>query len=96
MKYLLFLALLTFWGCTDDSVSVPKPHAYPKVVYPKKELTHFAQANCPYEFDYPAYAKMIKNTDFMGILWIICGGVGNRTPVRKQPTIGIYVRSRAD
>ena len=65
-SYLLFFAIFLFLGCGDNSTYIPKPHAYPKIIYPKKEIAHFAQANCPYEFDFPAYAKAIKNTDFMG------------------------------
>ncbi len=66
-KILPFFVLLLLWGCgNDDTAFVPKPHAYPKVNYPKREKQHFAEAGCPYEFDYPAYAKMIRNTEFMG------------------------------
>ncbi len=64
--FVFLLVVVSFWGCTDDAIYVPKPHAYPKVDFPEKKYVAFKQAGCPYTFEYPAYAKMVKNTDFLG------------------------------
>jgi len=62
--FLLFV--LTFASCQDDVVAIPKPHAYPKITFPTKKYVPFAEAGSPYSFEYPAYAKMERNKEFMG------------------------------
>ena len=63
---ILMLVVLGFTSCQDDVVSIPKPHAFPKVTFPTKNYTTYKEVGSPYSFEYPAYAKMERNTEFMG------------------------------
>jgi len=63
---ILFFMVFAFSSCQEDAVYIPKPHAYPKITFPIKKYVSFAKAGSPYQFEYPAYAKMIQNKDFMG------------------------------
>lgn len=51
----LVLILLTANACQDI---YPKPHAYPRVIYPKKEY-QLIDINCPFQFEIPTYSKLI-------------------------------------
>ncbi len=63
---LLILVVFGLASCQGDVVSIPKPHAYPKITFPAKQYTSYQEAGSPYSFEYPAYAKMERNTEFMG------------------------------
>ena len=58
--------LLTMIGCGNRSDAVPRPHAYPRVVYPERNYVAFEQSNCPFSFDYPDYARVEMRTRFPG------------------------------
>ena len=56
---ILFIAI----GCTQEQVNTPKPKGYSRINFPiKKYVTYISDA--PFEFEYPAYAKMVKDTEF--------------------------------
>ncbi len=66
MKYWVIYTslLLIFSSCGNEKVELPKPRAYPKVIYPVKEYLNFAEAYCPMSFEYPKYAKIVQDTLF--------------------------------
>ncbi len=60
----LFLLLaLGLWGC-EDYTSVPKPRAYPRVIYPEKAYKPFHETYCGFTFDQPLYATIEHDTTF--------------------------------
>lgn len=59
-KFLLLLLLVT--AC--NSPYTPKPTGYYTIEFPKKEYTQFNQAGYPYRFEYPAYARIVKDSTF--------------------------------
>ncbi len=59
----LLLLLLLFSSC-EDYTPVPKPRAYPRVVYPAKEYKPFDASYCHFTFDMPVYAQIEKDTAF--------------------------------
>ncbi|MEY3194922.1 MAG: hypothetical protein RIQ78_1019 [Bacteroidota bacterium] len=59
---LLFFACLQ-WGC-EDQIPVPKPRAYPRVVYPQKDYKTFDASYCNFTFDLPVYATIEHDTTF--------------------------------
>lgn len=63
---MLLLVVFAFSSCQEEAVSIPKPHAYPKITFPVKKYIIYNEEGSPYTFEYPAYAKMERNTDFMG------------------------------
>ena len=68
MTFIRFLLIaiagtLIFQAC-EEYVPVPKPRAYPKVVYPKKEYQRFDQNYCDFSFDLPVYANIERDTSF--------------------------------
>ncbi|MBX2903676.1 MAG: hypothetical protein KF872_08980 [Chitinophagales bacterium] len=56
----IFLLVILLSACQPDFS--PKPKAYPRVVFPERGYTLFSPANCPYEFEIPAYAKAEEDT----------------------------------
>lgn len=59
---LLMVALLS--ACSEEDVAVPKPRAYPKVVYPEKAYKPFDPSYCAFTFEQPAYAIIERDTTF--------------------------------
>ncbi len=55
---------LLFLPACEEYVPVPKPRAYPKIVYPKKEYRPFDQSYCGFTFDAPVYAVIERDTSF--------------------------------
>lgn len=66
-KIIPFLTvLLLVVSCGEEEVYVPKPHAFPKITFPERQYQAYNNDKSPYTFEYPAYAKMIKNKKFLG------------------------------
>ena len=55
---------ISFLSSCDETVSVPKPRAYPKVVYPVKAYAPFDKRYCNFTFDLPTYAVIEHDTTF--------------------------------
>lgn len=53
-------------GCGESSVGVPKPHAFPRIIFPKKKYQPFGEGYCPLSFEQAAYAKVEQDTLFFG------------------------------
>ena len=58
----IFVFFLTIPSCTDYNESAPKPHAYPKVDYPKGSYKVVNTQDCDFEFEIPDYVKIIKDS----------------------------------
>ncbi len=60
--------MLTFllFGCSSAPDAVPKPRAYPKVIYPERNYIEFSDSDCPFSFRYPDYIAVEKQTSFLG------------------------------
>lgn len=57
-----FLVLvLMFLSCKDDTVIVPKPRIYPKVIYPEKSYSSLDIPECPFQMEVPKYFQYIKD-----------------------------------
>ncbi len=61
----LFLCLLLIQSCGGEQALTPKPRAYPKIEYPERRYQLFDQAACSFEFEYPTYARIVKNPNFL-------------------------------
>lgn len=51
-------------SCNSDYT--PKPRGYFKIHFPKKQYQVFDQPGYPYSFEYPTYAKVVKDSSFFG------------------------------
>lgn len=49
-----------------NSVYTPKPRGYFNISFPEKKYEVFDQPGFPYTFEYPVYAKVIRDTSFFG------------------------------
>ena len=64
MKNILSLFILMIAiGCTQVELNTPKPKGYFRIKFPAKTYKTYV-SDAPFEFDYPAYAKMVKDTEF--------------------------------
>ena len=61
-RLLLCLLILILAACNSDYTVRRK--GYFKIDFPKHEYQRFEQAGYPYTFEYPVYAKIIKDTTF--------------------------------
>jgi len=61
---LFLMPLLLLLACGGESVSTPKPRAYPKVEYPDKVYQQFDKDYCNFTFEYPAYTMVQQDTSF--------------------------------
>ena len=61
---LLLLLLVLCQTACEDRVYVPKPRAYPRVVYPEKTYRPFDASYCHFTFDMPTYATIDPDTPF--------------------------------
>ena len=55
---------LLFLVSCEEFTPVPKPRAYPRVIYPEKAYKPFDASYCNFTFDMPAYATIEKDTSF--------------------------------
>lgn len=60
---LLLFCLMSLSAC-DETVPVPKPRAYPRVVYPEKAYKPFENGYCPLTFEMPVYSVVERDTVF--------------------------------
>ncbi len=60
----LFLIMALAWAACQEYVPVPKPRAYPRVIYPEKTYVPFTAGGCPFTFDMPAYAEVEQDVSF--------------------------------
>lgn len=58
--FLLLVAIIT--SC--NSTYTPKPKGYFKIDFPQKRYQVFDQAGYPYSFEYPVYARVVKDSSF--------------------------------
>ncbi|AEE50820.1 hypothetical protein [Haliscomenobacter hydrossis] len=63
--FLLFVSGLAI-AC-EERTPIPKPRAYPRVVYPQKVFQHFDENYCSFSFEYPKYAEVQQDTGQNGL-----------------------------
>jgi len=59
----LFL-LVSGWAC--NSTYTPKPKGYFNIPFPQRAYQTFQQTGYPYTFEYPVYAKVVRDSTFFG------------------------------
>lgn len=52
-----------FFSCKEE-INTPKPHAYPRIVFPEVSYQKVEQSYCPLKFEFPSYGKVIQDTLF--------------------------------
>jgi gliding motility-associated lipoprotein GldD len=60
--FLLVVLTVTFASCNSDYVT--KRNGYFKIDFPEKKYQLFDEPGFPYSFEYPMYAKMIKDSTY--------------------------------
>lgn len=65
-KYLILLLAIVMYSCGTDEVPIPKPRAFPKVVYPEKTYQKLDVDFCSFTFEYPTYVNMVQDSSFFG------------------------------
>ena len=58
------LIVIVLFSC--NSPYVPKPTGYFKIDFPEKKYQLFDQEGYPYTFEYPTYARIVKDSTFFG------------------------------
>ena len=55
---LVGFAFIILPACNNEAHYSPKPKAYPKVEFPKREFQAFTETECPFTFSYPTYSEI--------------------------------------
>ena len=63
---LLFIVLHSMVLSSCNSDYTPKPRGYFQIHFPEKQYQAFNQPGYPYSFEYPVYAKVVKDSSFFG------------------------------
>lgn len=63
--FILFGIIVMLCGC-GETLEVPKPRTYPRIVFPDKAYATFEEGYCDFTFDYPTYAEVIRDSLFFG------------------------------
>ncbi|MFK7906631.1 MAG: hypothetical protein AB8B69_15985 [Chitinophagales bacterium] len=58
-----FFGVLLLQSCGEEAY-VPKPKAYFRIIFPEQTYTSFDSDSCPFSFEYPTYAKVVKDSMF--------------------------------
>lgn len=69
MKKIVVLYLVisgAFLLAACNSTYTPKPKGYYNIPFPEKEYRVFDMPGYPYSFEYPVYAKVVKDSTFFG------------------------------
>lgn len=61
---LLLAGVCLLWTACNETVAVPKPRAYPRVLYPAKSYVPLGADYCDFTFERPAYASVERDTTF--------------------------------
>ncbi|MDI9357711.1 MAG: hypothetical protein QM528_02055 [Phycisphaerales bacterium] len=64
LSTIILCAILINFMCCNNNNFVPKPRGYFKIDFPKKEYQTFHVSGYPYEFEYPVYAQITKDSTF--------------------------------
>ena len=65
LKTIIFIACLSFiFSSCEDTIYMPKPRGFPKVVYPERSYQNFEETYCHFSFEYPKYIQIIQDTSF--------------------------------
>ncbi|WP_116125412.1 hypothetical protein [Lewinella sp. IMCC34183] len=66
MRFLLLCSLffVGLTACGDDVPPVPKPRSYPRVDYPPRAYAPLGASYCPFTFERPASAEVVRETSF--------------------------------
>ncbi|MEO6130271.1 MAG: hypothetical protein ABIQ02_00380 [Saprospiraceae bacterium] len=59
---ILFAICMLIAGCQHDPPA-PKPRAYPRVEFPEHKYLQYQSDECPFTFEYPAYAEIKKREE---------------------------------
>ncbi|MBV9989280.1 MAG: hypothetical protein JO301_16490 [Chitinophagaceae bacterium] len=62
--FIVLLASLVILSCNSDYT--PRPKGYFKIDFPERKYQVFDQAGYPYSFEYPVYAKIVKDSTYFG------------------------------
>ena len=60
----IFLGLVLATACSEETSTLPKPRAFPRVVYPMGELEPFKPEVCPFSFSKPSYTLVERDTAY--------------------------------
>lgn len=64
IAFLLFTFYFSLLLPACNSPFVPKPRGYFTINFPQHQYQLFSQPGYPYSFEYPVYAKVVKDTTF--------------------------------
>ena len=50
--------LLSLTGCKEETISYPRPYAYPRINLPEHSYSSYSSPTCDFSFEYPAFGEV--------------------------------------
>ncbi len=63
-KWILSIFILSMLPSCKNEITIPKPHAYPRIIFPKGEYKLISETYCPFSFEFPTYGQVQKEINF--------------------------------
>ena len=60
VKYFLIFFICALAACSNQREVAPRPHQFPKVLFPTKSYVQFQLQDCPFSFKMPNYSSVSK------------------------------------
>jgi gliding motility-associated lipoprotein GldD len=63
------MALVMLFSCNSKDNFTPKPHAFPRMVFPEKQYQDAPLKAAPFQFEIPVYSAMVEDPRNIGKHW---------------------------
>lgn len=64
LSIIILVAITNLLSSCGEAVYTPKPRGYPRVVFPEHTYQVYKNTDCPFSFEQPKYATVIKDSLF--------------------------------
>jgi gliding motility-associated lipoprotein GldD len=61
IKYICLLVII-LQACSEETIRIPRPRMYPRVVYPDKQFGEFQKTDCAFTFRQAMYSKVVRDS----------------------------------
>jgi gliding motility-associated lipoprotein GldD len=67
LRFFFLLSIAALAIACEERTPIPRPRAYPRVIYPQKVYQLFDKNYCAFTFEYPKYAEVQQDTGQNGL-----------------------------
>ncbi len=64
VRVLILFPVIFVLSCTNVQISQPRPHQYPRIIFPQKQFEEYQNSECPFTIQIPTYAT-VRQKEFL-------------------------------